>query len=382
MSAEYWQRRSQARMDRAQLAADEIDRRVVRAYQNAKGQIYSDIARLRKTFGKRYGLTDAQTEAFLKEPCGREGYLELLKRIEELPDGNDVKRMLQARASSGAYAFRINRLEALLDQTQATLAGMAAETEQMIEEHLFGAVKESAARAMFDIQQHAGVAWSYAGIDDRLIRRIVHEDWSGAGFSGRIWKNSAKLSETLSDVLTSGMMTGRSMKYMSEQLAERMNVPLQYARTMIHTETTHAVVQADLEAMAEAEIEHYEFNAVLDKKTSDVCQELDGKVFRREEAETGVNLPPMHPNCRSIDTAWFDDEDYDRLTRIAADPVTGEATKIPSSMKYPEWIALQREKYGNEAIDRVLTDQRRQTAQKSYQRRKARDNAAKAQHNG
>lgn len=379
MSAEYWARRSQARMDRAQLSADEIERRVVRAYQNAKGQIYSDIARLRKNFRKRFGLSYDEMKKYLDEPCGRAEYLELLERIKQLPEGGEIRRALEARASSGAYAFRINRLEALLDQTKATLAQMAAETEELIEDHLLFTVKEGAARSMFDIQQHAGVAWSYAGINERLVRRIVHEDWSGAGFSTRIWKNNDSLSQVLSDVLTSGMMTGRSNKYMSEQLSERMNVPLQYARTMIRTETTHAVVQADLEAMEEAGIDRYEFNAVLDMKTSDKCQDLDGRVFYRTEAQTGVNLPPMHPNCRSIDTAWFDDEDYDRLTRAARDPITGETVKIPASMKYKEWIALQRGKYGNSAIDRIQADQKRGTAQKAYQRRKERKAAGNAQ---
>lgn len=86
------------------------------------------------------------------------------------------------------------------------------------------------------------------------------------------------------------------------------------------------------------------------------------QLLGREDAQTGVNLPPMHPNCRSIDTAWFDDEDYDRLTRIATDPVTGEVTEIPRSMKYPEWIALQKEKYGQENVT---------TAQKMARNRKA-----------
>lgn len=376
--SDYWQRRSQARMDHAQQVADEIELRVVRAYQNAKGQIYSDIARMRRNFRKRFKLGYDEMKAYLEEPCGREEYLKLLERIKQLPEDNPTRLALEAKASSGAYAFRINRMEALLDEVKVSLGELAENTEKLIEDHLAFTVKDSGARAMFDIQQRAGVAWNFSGVNDRLVRQIVYEDWSGAGFSQRIWKNNEILSKTLSDVLTSGMMTGRSNKYMAEQLSERMNVPFQYACTMVRTETTHAVVQADLAAMEEAGIDRYQFDAVLDRVTSDVCQDLDGKVFYRTEAKTGVNLPPMHPNCRSIDTAWFDDEDYDRLTRIATDPVTGEVEKVPRSMSYKEWIRLQRERYGNEAIDRVLSDQKRETARKSYERRKRQKTAEKA----
>ena len=31
----------------------------------------------------------------------------------------------------------------------------------------------------------------------------------------------------------------------------------------------------------------------------EICQNLDGEVFKVEERETGVNFPPMHPYCRS-----------------------------------------------------------------------------------
>ena len=46
-------------------------------------------------------------------------------------------------------------------------------------------------------------------------------------------------------------------------------------------------------------IKEYEFMAFLDKKTSSQCRNLDGKKLSVEEYQAGVNLPPLHPNCRS-----------------------------------------------------------------------------------
>lgn len=54
----------------------------------------------------------------------------------------------------------------------------------------------------------------------------------------------------------------------------------------------------------------------------EVCQNLDGQIFDITEAETGKNLPPMHPNCRCSITA------YPALTELPEVPETLEDTPV------------------------------------------------------
>ena len=44
--------------------------------------------------------------------------------------------------------------------------------------------------------------------------------------------------------------------------------------------------------------EKYEFSAVLDRHTSDICHAHDGHKYKLSEAVPGTNYPPMHPFCR------------------------------------------------------------------------------------
>lgn len=37
---------------------------------------------------------------------------------------------------------------------------------------------------------------------------------------------------------------------------------------------------------------------------------MNGKVFNIDEAIQGVNVPPLHPNCRSTVAAYFPPKDY------------------------------------------------------------------------
>ena len=52
-------------------------------------------------------------------------------------------------------------------------------------------------------------------------------------------------------------------------------------------------------------LKHVKYVAVLDNRTSDTCEHLNGLIFSLDELETGVNCPPMHPWCRSIIQAYF-----------------------------------------------------------------------------
>lgn len=52
--------------------------------------------------------------------------------------------------------------------------------------------------------------------------------------------------------------------------------------------------------MEQLGIKEYEYCAILDDKTSDMCKQLDGNKFYISQAKVGVNFPPMHPNCRSF----------------------------------------------------------------------------------
>jgi hypothetical protein len=91
--------------------------------------------------------------------------------------------------------------------------------------------------------------------------------------------------------------------------------------------------EATYKAYEELEVEKYQFVATLDKRTSDICQELDGKVFDMKDRIVGVNASPMHPSCRSCEIPYIQD---DYSTRFARDS-KGKAIEIPSNMTYEEW---------------------------------------------
>ena len=75
----------------------------------------------------------------------------------------------------------------------------------------------------------------------------------------------------------------------------------------MQTETSYIAGKADRQAYIDAGIEEYEFIATLDSRTCKYCGPLDGSTHRVDEAEAGVNYPPIHPRCRCT-TGMADDQ--------------------------------------------------------------------------
>ena len=69
---------------------------------------------------------------------------------------------------------------------------------------------------------------------------------------------------------------------------------------MIARTETVRLANAGLKDMyQENDIKSYRYLAALDDRTSQICSSLNGQVFLTKDAMPGVNMPPMHSNCRS-----------------------------------------------------------------------------------
>ena len=362
----YWEKRAAQDMARALRDAQAVIGDVEALHTQARTRITQMMHRIRTRFAKVYGLTQEQAKALLDAPCGRAEYLALLEAIGTLAADNPLRATLLAKAAAPSYAFRESLGTAMQDQLTAMTAHLAGQEAGKLTEHLTQTAVEQSLRAGFRIQQQAGVGFAFGGISEELAREMIKTPWSGASFSSRIWKNQSQLEELLNSVLREGLTTGRSTEAIAGDIADAMGVSLSRARTLVRTETAYISTQADMAAYEEAELEEIQFSAVLDMKTSRICQKMDGKIIKRSEAKVGENIPPMHPNCRSITTCVMREEDKARMTRWARDPVTGEGVKVPAGMTYKEWLALQKETYGEERIEaarKMAVNRKRDKAQ-------------------
>ena len=143
----------------------------------------------------------------------------------------------------------------------------------------------------------------FGEISKKHIKEAIYKPWYEENFSDRIWSNRSNLVKKLNQGLLRNIAGGEKAQSIVKWLKKEMKTATYKAERIVRTESKNAVEQGTKDAYKEAGVKQYEYVAILDGKTSDVCLGLDGKVFDLKDAKVGVNMPPLHPNCRSTTIA-------------------------------------------------------------------------------
>lgn len=132
--------------------------------------------------------------------------------------------------------------------------------------------------------------------------------WCQDGLNGsqRVARIMTQLQNTLERGMTDCVVRGASKDELVKTIKARFGVSYSEASRLARTELTYIQNQATKDSYLKAGIEEYEYLAEIDDRTSELCQELNGKRFKVNSAMVGVNYPPMHPNCRSAVLAVID----------------------------------------------------------------------------
>jgi len=107
------------------------------------------------------------------------------------------------------------------------------------------------------------------------------------------------------DLIVEGLRTGESQGQIVKQIRNTLTKETDaWLNTAVRTKTTAVFNDArrsffENDAIASQIVEAYEFSAILDSRTSEVCRSLDGKIFE-VGADAAIITPPVHFNCRSI----------------------------------------------------------------------------------
>ena len=350
-------------MDKAEKQADKFDK----VYQEAKTYLDKEINKIFDKFQRDYGLNQVDARQVLKNMKDKKDLNELRKVLEARPNDPNIQRLL-ADLDSPAYSFRMKRLERLSDDLDRMRESIYHSEKTGSDAFYSDLMKDSYYKATFDLQQQTGLAYGFSGLPESEIKHLQSFSWldDGSTYSTDIWKNTGKLTSSIKDELLISLMTGRDTRETAQAIAERFNVGQNDARRLVRTESAFFHNQMELLSYEEADIEKYIFVAVLDKRTSRICQEHDNQVYDRDKAVPGVNCPPMHPWCRSTTVAYDEDADYSKLKRRARNPETGKTELVPADMTYKEWYSKYVAKDGEKMYNQDMSSIDLMAKQRSF----------------
>ncbi|MDR1692267.1 MAG: minor capsid protein [Oscillospiraceae bacterium] len=341
-NAEYWARRMVILHTALEDRGLEYIHNLETQFDRAAASIERDISVWYQRYADNNAISYAEarkrlTAGELKE--FRWSVKEYIRRGQESAlDGRWVKELENASAR-----MHISRLDALKLQLQQQAEVLHGGQLDGLDALLRRTYADGFYQTAFEVQRGIGTGWTLHGLNEGTVGKALSRPWTtdGRTFSGRIWANRDALVRSVNTHLTQAIIRGDGARGAIDAVMRDMRSSKSNAARLVMTESAALASAAQKDCFNTLGVERYVIVATLDSITSDVCRDLDGKVFRMPEYAVGVTAPPFHPWCRTCTAPWF--EDMAGLgERASRDPATGKTvTDVPKDMKYPEW----KEKY-------------------------------------
>ena len=331
----YWQKRFQAVEEMNNKRAKETVRSITPAFEQAQAQIEKEINAWYGRFAKNneISLTEAKkllTSRELKE--FRWDVEEYIKYGRQ----NVLDQAWMKQLENASSRYHISRLEALKVRTQNAAERAFGNELDELDEMAARMYTDTYYHTAYEIQRGLGIGWDVGQIDQRKLNNVLSKPWTTdkMTFSDRIWKSKTQLIDSLNTELTQMCILGKAPDQTIRNIAKRMDVSKGQAGRLVMTEAAYFGSAAQKDCFNELDVEKFEVIATLDNRTSEVCQQMDGKVFDMKDFQIGVTAPPFHVWCRSCTAPWFEDNDDGTRAARGAD---GKTYQVPASMKYDDW---------------------------------------------
>lgn len=364
----YWIQRNVASEKQVNDGAKVLERKVVTAYRQAQIYLTKEVRKLFTRLRQRTELSELEAKRLLNETVQPAELVALRKLADQVTDAK-LQQAAKQRLTGLAFKERITRIEDLKAKSflvSKKVADVQLDTSttfytDTIHDSYKTAVAETYIRKMsqqgitFEIwnkQTSVRNEHIFKELSIQQTKTILNSRWMGSNYSERIWKDTETLAKRLEELFTIESMTGLSEFEMARLISKEFNRSIGVARRLIRTEANYMANQAKLAAWQDRGIKEYMIVAVLDLRTSMICQNKDHKIYLVSEAIVNGKegtYPPFHPFCRSIAVAYFGKRSLTG-NRIANDPISGKTMTVSQRNTYDDWMQQLKELYSKDEI--------------------------------
>ncbi|MGG0663416.1 minor capsid protein [Viridibacillus arvi] len=334
-SKEYWQKRFELLLESQLDESEDYLKGLEEIYRYILDEIEKDVLKWYSRFAKNNEISLAEGRRLLNSDELREFHWDVNRYIE-IGEQNAVNRSWMRQLENASSRVHISRLESLKLQLQQQVEVLYGQQIEGVERLMRETYQSAYYQTAFEIQRGFNVGFSMQALDNRQLQQVISKPWTtdGLTFSDKIWKNKNELVQALQTELTRSIVRGESPDRMISFIQKKMKTSKDNAARLVMTESAFFSSAAQKDTFNYLDVEQYEVVATLDGKTSSICQDLDGMVFKMSDYAVGITAPPFHPWCRTVTVPYFDDDFGSRIAR----GLDGKAYHVPSNMTYEEWL--------------------------------------------
>ena len=261
---------------------------------------------LAQLYQESYDRMQAQIDQFYMAYAGKEGLTkqEAMKRVSEMDvtkfNDKAAKAVKEKDFSPGTNAWlreynlkmKVSRLELLKSELALEIQNLTAEANEVFDKARYDELTN-------EFKRQSGILGNSATRAPKRLEAILDADFYGQKFSARVWGNLGLRATLQRDVFGSlNRVFTDMMGYKQERnrLAKKFGTSKANAQRLLKTEIARINADTQLAMFKENKFTHMIF--VAEPGACNICGPLDQKAIPIDDVEKGVNMFPMHPNCR------------------------------------------------------------------------------------
>ena len=293
-SFEYWRNREHKTIDKIEKNQEKFLKSISDEYDKALEDIEKEISRNFLKYSKDNLLTIS----------------ELMKKADkfDVVKFNDkVKKYIQSGVFDKSMndlslynlKMRVSRLEFMKTKIGFEIDKLTDRLKSEYEEQI---KKET----IDEYKRQSGILEPHIDYSANTVSVIVNSSFHNATFSQRLWGNGESLKSVINTTVNRLILQGVHPDKMISELRKLFGVSYSEARRVLITESARVQGDVQLDSIEQAGFKSYVY--IAERRACVICGSLNGKVFLVKDKEIGLNMYPMHPNCRCR-IAPYEDED-------------------------------------------------------------------------
>lgn len=334
----YWLNRTEKLFLEGEKDTFDVIKQMKTQYEEAVKKIEQQLL----IFYGRYQSATGISMQELNRRLNKEELLDFKKNVIKLAEYAKEHKFdinYQKNIEALKYLTNISRLKELQTNINFEIEKLTNEIDNQINETLSSTYENGYYKTIFNAQQITGMSTAFTVLNLDAIQKAISTPYMVENYSQVLWRNKESLLNILEKQIPQGIILGYNPKKVAQLASKKLDTNYKATARLVRTEYNLILNDATAEGYAQCDIDKYQLLATLDNRTSEICREMDGKVFELSRKAVGVNYPPFHPNCRTTTIAYFEPDEFDAPAVRLAKDIDGNYYEVPANLTYKEWEA-------------------------------------------
>lgn len=279
------ERKAQSELMKRDLYRDKI---LTKIYQESFDRMQKEIDGFYMRYASKEGLTKQEAMKKASEMDVKKFADKAAQAVKEKDFSHATNEWLKVYN----LKMKVSRLELLKAELALEIQNLTAEVNEVFD-------KARIDEYLNEYKRQAGILGISSSGAKKRMQGILDADFYGQTFSERVWGNLGLRATLQKDVFGSlNRVFTDMMGYKKEmkRLSSKYGTSEQNAKRLLKTEIARINSDTQLTMLKDNDFTHLIY--VAEVGACKICAPLDGKAIPIDEAEKGVNMYPMHPNCR------------------------------------------------------------------------------------